>query len=65
MKTLNETQKNVAKDQIPIYSKDQHYFFVSKNEALHERDVILLFKGQINKMIDQEILIPFVPYHDL
>ena len=60
---LSKKQVETAKKQIDINSDDQHYFDTFENKAKHERDIC--DRQQINRMIDNGILIPFVPCYEL
>jgi len=46
-----------------LNSENQHYFCVLQNRTYQDREAGLHF--DINKSIDNELLIPFVPAFDL
>lgn len=61
---LNSKQKDIAIKQLKkkVNSDSQYYFRVEDNCALHENEID---KQQINRMIDNMSIIPFVPAFDL
>ena len=65
MKNLTENQKEIAKTQINVNSLSQYYFDATENKAEHESWITTRYSQQINKMIDNGDLIPFVPAYDL
>jgi len=65
MSALTKSQQATAKTQVDNNSTEQHYYAVFSNEAETENSALQLYQGQINRMIDNGELIPFVPAFDL